>query len=53
MKILILGGTIFLGKHIVNSALRQGHEVTMFNRGIHNPDIFPDIEKLTEDPLTQ
>ncbi len=49
MKILILGGTIFLGKHIVNSALRQGHEVTMFNRGIHNPDIFPDTEKLKGD----
>lgn len=49
MKILILGGTIFLGKHIVNSALRQGHEVTLFNRGIHNPDIFPGIEKLKGD----
>ncbi len=49
MKILILGGTIFLGKHIVNSALRQGHEVTLFNRGIHNPEIFPGIEKIKGD----
>lgn len=49
MKILILGGTIFLGKHIVNLALRNGHEVTLFNRGIHNPDLFPGIEKLRGD----
>ena len=49
MKILILGGTIFLGRHTVNSALARGHEVTLFNRGIHNQDLFPDIEKLKGD----
>lgn len=49
MKILIIGGTIFLGKHIVNSALKNGHSVTLFNRGKHNPDLFPDIEKLKGD----
>ncbi|MEO6695633.1 MAG: SDR family oxidoreductase [Ignavibacteria bacterium] len=46
MKILILGGTVFLGRHLVNSALSRGHKVTLFNRGVHNPDWFPDIEKL-------
>jgi len=49
MKILILGGTIFLGKHLVNSALSRGHEVTLFNRGKHNPEWFTEIEKLTGD----
>jgi nucleoside-diphosphate-sugar epimerase len=35
MKLLVLGGTIFLGRHVVNEALQRGHEVTMFTRGIH------------------
>jgi 2'-hydroxyisoflavone reductase len=46
MKILIIGGTVFLGRHVVASALARGHEVTMFNRGQHNPDLFPEVEKL-------
>jgi 2'-hydroxyisoflavone reductase len=32
MDILILGGTIFLGKHLVEAALDRGHTVTLFNR---------------------
>jgi 2'-hydroxyisoflavone reductase len=46
MRILVLGGTVFLGRHIVESALARGHEVTLFNRGQHNPDLFPEVEKL-------
>ncbi|MCB9450347.1 MAG: epimerase [Anaerolineaceae bacterium] len=46
MKILILGGTRFLGRHIVEAALAQGHEVTLFNRGTTNPDLFLQVEKL-------
>ncbi len=46
MKLLILGGTVFLGRHLVEAALARGHEVTLFNRGQHNPDLFPDVEKL-------
>jgi 2'-hydroxyisoflavone reductase len=49
MKLLILGGSIFLGKHIVENALAQGHEITLFNRGEHNPDLFPNVEKLRGD----
>ena len=49
MKILILGGTIFLGRHFVLEAQKRGHEVTLFNRRRHNPDLFPDIEKLRGD----
>lgn len=49
MKLLILGGTIFLGRHIVETALARGHEITLFNRGQHNPDLFPQVEKLHGD----
>lgn len=45
MRLLILGGTIFLGRHIVEAALAEGHEVTLFNRGVHFPELFPDIQK--------
>ena len=49
MKLLLLGGTVFLGRHIVEEALTRGHEVTLFNRGQHNPDLFPHVEKLRGD----
>jgi 2'-hydroxyisoflavone reductase len=49
MKILILGGTVFLGRAIVDAALAKGHTVTLFNRGQSNPDLFPDTEKITGD----
>ena len=46
MKLLILGGTSFLGRHIVEIAQARGHDITLFNRGQRNPDIFPNVEKL-------
>ncbi|MFP3853638.1 MAG: SDR family oxidoreductase [Anaerolineales bacterium] len=46
MQLLILGGTVFLGRHFVEAALAAGHEVTLFNRGETNPDLFPGLEKL-------
>ncbi|WP_168413063.1 NAD-dependent epimerase/dehydratase family protein [Bacillus salacetis] len=49
MKLLLLGGTSFLGKHIAEAALANGHEVTLFNRGKTNPHLFPEAEKLTGD----
>lgn len=49
MKLLILGGTVFLGRHIVESALARGHDVTLFNRGQHNSELFPEVEKLRGD----
>ena len=49
MKMLILGGTGFLGPHIVNAAVKNGHTVTLFNRGKTNPHLFPDLEKLRGD----
>ena len=49
MKILILGGTKFLGRHLVDAALARGHEVTLFNRGKSNPDLFLNIETILGD----
>ena len=49
MKILVLGGTVFLGRHVVESALARGHSVTLFNRGRQNPNLFPKAEKLRGD----
>jgi len=46
MRLLVLGGTVFLGRHLVDAALQRGHEVTLFNRGQHNPELFPEVEKL-------
>src|SRR5689334_6385973 len=46
MKLLILGGTIFVGRHLIDAALSRGHEVTIFNRGLHGPDLYPDVEQL-------
>ena len=49
MQILILGGTRFLGRHLVEAALKKGHELTLFNRGQSNPDLFPQLERLQGD----
>ena len=49
MNLLILGGTVFLGRHLVEAALARGHAVTLFNRGQHNPDLFPEVERLRGD----
>lgn len=49
MKLLVLGGTAFLGRHLVEAALERGHEVTLFNRGRTNADLFPDVERVTGD----
>lgn len=49
MRILILGGTIFLGRALVNAALVRDHQLTLFNRGQTNPQLFPTVEKLVGD----
>lgn len=49
MKILIIGGTRFLGRHLVESALARRHVVTLFNRGLTNPDLFPQVETILGD----
>lgn len=44
LKILVLGGTGFIGPHMVREALRRGHEVSLFNRGRTNNELFPDLQ---------
>lgn len=46
MRLLIIGGTVFLGRHLVEAARARGHTITLFNRGQHNPELFPMVEKL-------
>jgi len=49
LRILILGGTGFLGPHLVAHAVARGHTVTLFNRGKTHPELFADLEKLHGD----
>lgn len=49
LRILILGGTGFIGPAQVEYALARGHTVTLFNRGRTNPSLFPGVEKLVGD----
>lgn len=56
-RVLVLGGTNFLGPATVQELLNEGHEVTLFNRGVTNPQLFPHLEKLhgnrSADPAAQ
>ncbi len=49
LRILILGGTGFIGPHMVREALRRGHAVELFNRGRTNNELFPDLRLHTGD----
>ena len=49
MTILVLGGTGFIGPHMVEYAVSRGHTVSLFNRGRTNTHLFPDLEKLVGD----
>ena len=49
MRMLAVGGTRFVGRHVVETALARGHEVTVLHRGRTGPDLFPTAEHLTAD----
>jgi 2'-hydroxyisoflavone reductase len=49
MKLLVLGGTRFLGRHLVEAALQRGHEPTLFNRGRTGSELFAEVEQLRGD----
>jgi 2'-hydroxyisoflavone reductase len=53
LRLLILGGTHFIGVHMTQLALRRGYRVTLFNRGKTNPSMFPQVEKLRGDRAGQ
>src|SRR5829696_4247603 len=46
MKLLILGGTRFLGRHLVTAARARDHEVTLFNRGNHPTEGLDSVETI-------
>ena len=49
MRILIIGGTAFVGRHIAQAAIDSGHDVTLFHRGRTGPDLFSQATHLTGD----
>ncbi|HEX6904575.1 MAG TPA: NAD-dependent epimerase/dehydratase family protein [Thermoanaerobaculia bacterium] len=49
MRLLVLGGTKFVGRHLAEAALAGGHQVTLFHRGRTNPGLFPEAEHLLGD----
>jgi nucleoside-diphosphate-sugar epimerase len=49
VRILVLGGTSFVGRPIAGDALRSGHQVTLFSRGRTGPDLFPGVPRLVGD----
>ena len=49
LKILVLGGTRFLGPHVAELAMARGHSVTFFNRGRTNPGVLPQVERIQGD----
>lgn len=53
MRLLVIGGTRFVGRHFVEVALARGHELTLFHRGKSNSNLFPDVEKILGDRETE
>ncbi len=49
MKLLVLGGPRFLGRALADSALARDHELTFFNRGRTNTELYPEVERLAGD----
>ncbi len=43
MKLLVVGGTRFMGRAFVEQALARGHEITLLNRGQSGPGLFPGV----------
>lgn len=52
MNVLFMGGTGFIGPHMVRALLNAGHNVTLFNRGKTNSHLFPDLARIKGDRLT-
>lgn len=49
-QLLVIGGTSFIGRHLLNELLQQeSYEITLFNRGLTNPDLFPTVDKIRGD----
>jgi 2'-hydroxyisoflavone reductase len=46
MRLLVLGGTVFAGRHLVELALERGHDITLFHRGQTGTGLFPELERV-------
>ena len=49
MRVLIIGGTVFVGRHLTNALQGRGHDVVMLNRGKAAAEAFPGVERLVGD----
>lgn len=52
MRLLVIGGTRFIGRHVVDAALQRGHHVTLLHRGLTGSDAFdgePRVSRLFGD----
>ena len=49
MRTLVIGGTQFIGRHVVEALVQRGDEVTLFHRGKTNPDLFPEVTHIFGD----
>lgn len=49
MRLLLLGGPRFLGRAVIEAAHARGHELTLFNRGLTNPELYPEVERIRGD----
>lgn len=52
MRVLLIGGTRFVGRHVAQAALDRGDQLTLFNRGLTNPSLFPEAEHVRGDRHT-
>ena len=52
MNLLVIGGTVFLGRALVDAAAARGHRVTLFNRGKTHPGLYPEVEQIHGDRET-
>ncbi|MBI5154377.1 NAD-dependent epimerase/dehydratase family protein [Candidatus Poribacteria bacterium] len=52
MNLLLLGGTVFLGRHVAASALARGHAVTLFHRGRHDAPELEGVGHVLGDRMT-
>jgi 2'-hydroxyisoflavone reductase len=49
MRFLVLGGTKFIGRQVVEGALERGHDVTLFHRGHTGAELFPRAGRILGD----
>jgi len=49
LRVLLLGGPRFLGRAVIDAALARGHQLTLFNRGRSNAELYPDVERVSGD----